>query len=100
MNPMKLKPCPFCGCEPDVGRGDFRSAVTNYRIQSDGLLLAVISCTGCNAEMAVPAIGKDGEDFVFAHRDGDNWVFFDHDVDAVTKAAIAAWNKRAEKETK
>ena len=86
-----LKPCPFCGAEADVGRG----IVTNYRIQSDGLLLATIHCSGCDAEMEVAADSpSENGEFIFAHKDGDAWEFFDHEIEAVTKAAVAAWNRR------
>ena len=89
----ELKPCPFCGRKPDVGDG----VVTNFRVNGDGLLLAVIACGGCDAEVSVAAKDILDNDFIFAHKDGDAWMFFPPDIEAVTKAAVAAWNRRAAK---
>lgn len=90
----KLKPCPFCGSEPDVGNNDF---VTNYRILSDGLLLAVISCGKCFCEVSASANDPSDGDLIHAHNENSDWSFFDNEIEAVRNAAIAAWNRRAEK---
>lgn len=93
MSKHNLKPCPFCGGEPDVGGG----AVTKFRINSNGILYAVISCQDCGAEMPVFTMDPDLGDIVEAAKDGDAWIFTDSDLELLVKAVTAAWNRRPER---
>ena len=64
----ELKPCPFCGG-------------SNLRIVG-GDSITIIHCRNCKAEMR--RMASDGDEF------------FSEETDTTKKAAIEAWNRRAE----